>query len=489
MKPNKLDKIIGWLSPTAELRRVAARARVQAAYEGAKLGRRTGGWLTTGRSANAEISQDLAKLRERASDLVRNNHFARNLQGKWRDAIVGPGILCRWEDPAVQAKWDAWSAKCSADGLPHFEAVQSMVCGLEWERGEALLRLRLRRPEDGIWPPLQVQVLEGDYLDMSKTMETPPGYVIHGVEFNQWGRRIGYWLFGQHPGDVVNTGVRMGMGLSSAFVPASEIIHIYQQGSRPSVRGVPRLAAVMLRMRDLDDWEDCELVRKKTEAALAAFVSSPEGEAFTFSDQVLDQNGNVVESLEPGMVLKGKPGESITFNQPGYAGGYNDYKTSISRDIAAGVEVPFELMTGDYSKSNYSSSRMGIVAFQRTVEAAQWNMMIPLACEPVAREFLRMLAVVERAPVNAAHEWQPPKFNLLDREAEAKADQIELQIGTTAWMDAVSRQGLDPVKQLEKIRQYNEELREAGVDFFNRKTDAASAGNGGLDEQSQAPAR
>ncbi len=477
MTPNSLDKIIGYVAPEAYARRVKARVAAErlAAYDGAKTGRRTDGWGTRGSSANAEIGGDLSRLRDRASDIVRNNHFGRNIQGKWRDAIVGPGILCRWEDPAIQKTWDAWSAQSSADGLPHFEAVQSLVCGSEWERGEVLIRKRPRPRTDGVWPPFQIQVLEADYLDTDKTQSTDTGYIIHGVEFDRVGRRTGYWLYGQHPGDVVTTGVRRGLGLQSAFVSASEVIHVYQATRPGQVRGVPRSSAVLMRMRDLDNWEDYELIRKQTEACLAGVVTSPEAEGFQFSAQVLDQNGNVVEKFEPGMMLKTQPGEDVKFNTPTYAGGYDEYKTSISRDIAAGCEMPFELMTGNYSKSNYSSSRMGIVAFQRTVEAMQWNVMIPLACEPVAAEFIRMMGLFDKPIANARHEWQPPKFNLLDRHAEAMADQLELQIGTAAWVDAVSRLGLDPVKQLAKIQLTVDQLKEAGVDFFGAKMTAALA--------------
>ena len=117
---------------------------------------------------------------------------------------------------------------------------------------------------------------------------------------------------------------------------------------------------------------------------------------------------------------------------------------------------------------------MGVVAFGRTVETDGWNVTIP-AFEAVAQEFLRMVEIFEGRVKNPAHEWQPPKFNLLDRKSEAEADQVELQIGTTAWMDAVSRQGLDPAKQLEKIRKHVEQLRELGIDFFGAKMAAANA--------------
>ena len=64
------------------------------------------------------------------------------------------------------------------------------------ESGECLVRLRERRVEDGLPVPLQLQVLEPDHLDASKTGDLPNGgFVLQGVEFDALGRRRAYWLY------------------------------------------------------------------------------------------------------------------------------------------------------------------------------------------------------------------------------------------------------------------------------------------------------
>jgi len=460
MKLNAIDKVIGYFSPAAGLRRARARAAMTANYEGAMTGRRTAGWHTSGTSANSENSRALPSLRDRSRDHIRNNALASNAQDKWVDSVVGHGITCQWEDQAVQEKWDAWSAKCSADGLPHFEAVQDLACMAEFESGEVLLRLRPRRRGDGPWPPFQIQVLESDYLDSSKTQTTDSGYIINGVEYDAIGRKVAYWLFQHHPGDVSNAGVPGSIGTLSKRVPASQISHLYRTKRPGQSRGVPRLAPVTLPIRDMADWEEAELLRKRTEACITAAVTSPESDTFEFSPQVTDAAGNEVSSFEPGMLLKLKPGEDVSFNQPAYAGGYDDYKTSRQRDFAAGIQVPFELLTGNYSKSNYSSSRMGIVAFERTIRRYQWNVFIPAVCEWAANEFIRQLELYEGPVTNKAHEWTPPAFNLLDRP------------------EMVGQAGNNPERQMEQVEEYADRLRDAGVDFFSGAVAAAEANNG-----------
>jgi capsid protein len=74
-----LDRAIGYLAPHVALRRARQRAAIALlarSYEGARLGRRTDGWVVSGAGANAEIGGALVRLRERSRDLVRNNPYA-----------------------------------------------------------------------------------------------------------------------------------------------------------------------------------------------------------------------------------------------------------------------------------------------------------------------------------------------------------------------------------------------------------------------------
>jgi lambda family phage portal protein len=472
MTSNWLDKAIGFVNPQAELRRVAYRRQIEilSRYEGAKTGRRTAGWSTNGASANTELSADLPRLRNRSRELIRNDSNAASLQRKWSDRVVGYGITPRWADDRLAELWETWAKACSSDaGVAHFGALTWLAEAARFESGECLIRRRYRRLSDKLRVPMQLQVLEPDYLDTAKNGPTENGYAVQGIQFDQIGRRTGYWLHPVHPGET--TIAWRQAQLASTLVPASDVIHLYFPTRPGQARGVPALAPIMLSVRDLDDWEDAELVRKKVEACLAAFITSPEGDAMALAAQTTDpETGQVVESFEPGMITRLKPGEQITINQPRYAGGYRDYKSSIQHDIAAPI-MPYELMTGDFSQVNYSSYRGGLLAFRSAVEVAQWSILIPLLCERVAAWFLDAAELGRVLPsgVDTTVKWSPPPFDLLDRESEAKADQIELQLGKKTWPQLVSEQGEDPERQLAEIEAIAERLRGAGVDFFGGK--------------------
>jgi capsid protein len=222
----------------------------------------------------------------------------------------------------------------------------------------------------------------------------------------------------------------------------------------------------MLAMRDLDDWEDAEIVRKKTEACLAAVAVDPNGEQSIGATPLTDAEGRRIETFSPGMVAYGAPGFDVKFNQPSFAGGYADYKRSRVRDLATGLGMIYELLAGDLSQVNYSSYRSGLLGFRGRIEFLQWSLMIPMLCDPVAAWFISAAQDFSGLPVGEYPvEWGPPPFDLLDREAEAKADQLELQIGKRTWPQLVSEQGYDPEKQIAEIEQWQPRLDAAGVEF------------------------
>ena len=70
------------------------------------------------------------------------------------------------------------------------------------EGGEALIRIRYRRPEDGLAVALQLQVLEPEHLPVTLNTTVENGNVIRaGIEFDGLGRRVAYHLYRAHPED------------------------------------------------------------------------------------------------------------------------------------------------------------------------------------------------------------------------------------------------------------------------------------------------
>jgi lambda family phage portal protein len=353
--------------------------------------------------------------------------------------------------------WSAFSSSADADGLTDFAGLQALIVRSLVESGEVLVRLRERRAEDGLPAPLQLQVLEADHLDSSKTEEQRDGgFVVQGIEFDRLGRRRAYWLYPTHPGD--------GRGaLVSQRVPADRVLHLFERLRPGQVRGVPWFAPVMLKLRDLDAYDEAELVRKKIEACFAAFVTGVQDEE-TLGRAKTAADGSRVETFEPGMIEYLEPGRDVKFASPAASGGYAEYMRMQLHAIAAGVGLTYELLTGDLSQVNYSSIRAGLIEFRRRMEALQWQLLVPGLCQPVWRRFVLAAQAAGKLPDgDIAADWTAPRFEAVDPMKDIQADILAVRAGVMTLKEAIARQGYEPAQVLAEIAAINAELDQLGI--------------------------
>ena len=500
---NWIDRTISFFSPRAGFERARMRAAERAigeallAYEGVRSTRRQGGWSTTGSSGNSEMGPAIGKLGYNAEDLVRNNAFANKAVRRWCRRVVGYGITPQADtgDDAVNAivdrYWKQWGRVCCSDQRLNIYAAMRQIVRTAFTRGECLIRLWDRFPEDGLPVPFQLQVLEPDWLDKDKTQVLAYGYIIHGVQFDLIGRIQGYWLFGQHPGDPIQTSTR---GMTSRLVPASMVIHHVPLERPGDVRGASRFASVMSKLRDLDEYADAEIVRKKIEACLALFVGQPtEGLDNPSVGPITDVDGRKIEQFTPGMIAYGQLGQKPEFFAPTGSGDFAAHKKVELKEIATGLDQQYVVLGNDLADTNYSSFRGGAIDEKDSIDEYRWLWLIPQALDPIWMKFIDKLFVMGVIPEpNYGVTWNPPPFDLLDRAAEAEADRAELQIGKKTWPQMTGEQGQDPKKQVAEIKKWKALLEEAGVTFAKSTTestsDSAGTNSGGNDGQTQTPA-
>lgn len=453
MSESLLVRALGKIAPRAAARRLYGEVALEQAraYAGAALGRHTDGWKTVSSSADAEIALAGNRLRDRSRDLTRNNPHAAKALSSWVANIVGDGIMPRIRDPKLKALWQKFERECDADGQLNWYAMQTLAAREMIESGEVLARRRRRRSTDALAVPLQVQLLESDFIDSSKSGDTLGGNLaINGVEFNGIGQRVAYWLFAQHPG---NSFASFLTRANSAPIPAADIAHVYEK-QRTQTRGVPWCSPIIRAARDLDDYEFAEGVRKKIASSVVGVVTGfDDNEAERgVAPQVVDANGKVIEKFSPGMFAYARGGKQITFNTPGADGGYADYKKMSLKTIAAGYRLPYELLSGDLSDVNYSSIRAGLVEFRRLVTAMQWQVFIPGFCQKVWDWFTEAAFLAGHIPNPVVEvEWSAPKFEWVDPYKDVLADILAIRAGIRTWPEVVGETGRDPEQVLAEI--------------------------------------
>ncbi|GGX53042.1 phage portal protein [Undibacterium squillarum] len=415
---NFVDRIVGAFSPAAGIRRVFERKQyeaVQRSMNAAKPARSTN-WKPGTGSINSEINSGLHIVRNRSRDLILNNGYLKKAVKTLVSNRVGTGIIPKWEDPKVKALWDYWSKyEADYDEVLSLNARLAQLCRGEIESGEILLRFHVL-DDPKLKVPLQVQVLESDHLDSFKTGRNEMGFAIAGVQFNDRGKRIGYWLFKTHPGEYT-----IPRDMVSEFVSAEFVLHFFDAMGRPNqVRGFPALSCAIWKVNDLDEYQEAHAVRKKIEACFAVFVTSQQNDMRIGVPGVAGQSDPGLEDIGPGMVHYLRPGEGVDFSSPTPSDGYEETTRTELRAIAAGSEVSYEQMTGDYSQVNFTSGRMGKLEFRQQTEQYQELLFLPMVMTRIVRMFvkvayLRGAITKQEMPLS----FTCPRVPLLDVQKEA----------------------------------------------------------------------
>lgn len=510
---SRLDRWIAVVSPQRAVRRVRARLLLETlgrAYEGSANGRRTEDWFTAdGGSVSAETRYALATLRNRSRDLCRNNPYGRRAIRRLATSVVGSyGISATLTGPNQRAVarmtdlWTQWTTAtlCDARGKQTFGGLQGLAARTLFESGE-VLALRRWGPMNG-GPPsplsLRIQVIEPDYLDPQRDNSVPGYYGIapdeiregnrldQGVELDGDDRAVAYWLFPRNPGDgVVAIGTTGGAtggvssvmipGMSSTRVDAANVLHIFQEERAGQVRGVPVLAPVVIRIRDLDQYLDTQLVRQKIAACFAVFLSEPEGSLDLMGNQ--REPVDLCDHVEPGMITKLPSGFEPSFAQPQSVED-KQFVTEILQGIASGTGLPYEELAADYSQVNFSSARMARTTFNELVNELQWLVVIPQFCDRVFGWF-RDACVTAGVPgaESVGVEWTTPRKTLTDPAREIPAIISGVRAGLMSPQEAIRELGYDVETVLDEWQAFTKMVDERGLvlDIDPRKV--AKTGN------------
>ena len=480
-----LESLIRWISPEAALRRQRAMATLEhvRAYEGAS---RADGWRPRrpGASGRTDHAIDGRELRTRARALAQNVPYVQRGLDVLVSAAIGTGIEPKADGRHAQvldALWSQWIGRADADAACDVYGLQALAYRAMKQDGEVLIRRRTRRPEDRLPVPLQVQVLEIDWLDSSKTgAGTHGGQIINGIEYDAIGRPAGYWLYQSHPGDIL----RAPASMSSSFVPARDIIHLYRATRPGQGRGITALASIIARTRDLMLYEDAELARKNLEARLGVLVS---GNADALANTVDPITGTPVDlpigslgELPSGGITNIPAGMDTTLVEPKAVGGYVDYCVHNLRLIASGMGVPYESLTGDMTRVNYSSARIRQIEFRRDIEQEQWLTIIPVLCDALWRWFVDAAVLAGKVPsADYAVDWATPRWDYVNPAQDISAEVDAIGAGLLTPSESLRRRGYDPAKVFAEAGRDFAALRDSGaLELLTFMRSGAAAGPG-----------
>ena len=230
---NILDKAIAAVSPIAGYRRATARAALSILNNGTGYGnygashtsRAMRSWHVGGGSSKEDIEDNLDTLRKRSRDAYMGIPLAAGALKTLRTNVVGSGLvptpqvdadylhLTEEQADQLQAQitreFNLWadSTACDASGMDNFWRMQTLVFTSFLMNGDAFAAVQYReRPN---WPyALQLRLIEADQvcspgrsdrLAPCKVGGEDVFQIVQGVETNEAGEIIAYWVANRHP--------------------------------------------------------------------------------------------------------------------------------------------------------------------------------------------------------------------------------------------------------------------------------------------------
>lgn len=353
------------------------------------------GWYPSSGSADADLLADLGTIRPRARDLERNNGYVSGANQVFKDNIVGhqlrvnPGpvaALLGWSPEQAETwsrqrrvefeSWANMATEIDAAMDLNLRGLTIQALGAWFLNGEALaLPLWLPRPFCK-WNT-RIQLIEADRLE-SPEFYQGKNSLRSGKEIDRYGATVAFWIRKTHDGDERFNAPGAVTDFNAfrrvpAFYPwgRRRVLHLYDKERSSQSRGKPIVASIMREFRMATQYPRVELQATIANSLVAAILESnldQETAASLFNsgaDREAYWKSSLAEwrpTLKPGATIAlpiGAKFTGFTPNRPNNS--FDKFMSSVLHNIGAGLNIPYELLTKDFTQTNYSSARAAML--------------------------------------------------------------------------------------------------------------------------------
>lgn len=442
----------------------AAQLSVNARYDAAGQGRRMRSWNPPSTGPNKAV-QGLQTIRNRARDARRNDWTGESGIQKWTTNLIGIGIVPRFKrvkskerKQALTDLWNDFVARADADGVLNAYGLQTLATASWLEAGEVFIRRRDRRVDGDLPVPVQIQLVEAEFVPLFDADQWPGmnigNRIRSGIELTRSGQRVAYWMYREHPGD--NSGSSEVSMDKLVRVPADRVRHMYMPNRPGALRGVSPLAPILARLRNVADYDDAVLERQKLANLFMAFIkwnlpNMSDADTDPLTGMPLEGSGSSpLAGLAPGIVQELEPGQEVQFANPPEAGTmYGEYMRTQHMGTASAAGLPYEIFSGDIKEVSDRTLRVMINEFRRFAEQRQWQIIIPMMCQPVIEWFAQAALLVGK--INASEledvircEHAPHGWQYIHPVQDPQGKQMEVEAGFRSRSSVIAERGDDP---------------------------------------------
>lgn len=437
-------------------------------------------WNPSLRGADSEGLPDRDAIVARARDLARNNGWVAGAVTSEVDAVVGadfrPLAKPNWRALGVDEAWalewkealeGLWEADAD-DARFYQDASRQMPIGRLFAlayrnyllEGDALGQLTWHGDR-----PVRtgLRIIDPDLLSNPDGLQDAER-LRGGVEIDANGAAIAYHFQEAHQGDLWS-GVAAHRWVRLAREEAwgrPVVLHFFDKHRDGQTRGVSRLAPIIEKLRMEDHYGRVELQAAVINAVLAAFVKSPMdteaiGDLLSEEPAAWDRynedraefyraRGDV--RMAGAKIPHLYPGEEIgTVPSARPAAQFADFESAVLRHVAAGLGTSYEVLSSDWSKTNYSSARASMVEIWRGWTSRR-GAFAGGFCQPYLMGWLEekvdagLLPMPSRAPDFHEHwaayarvKWIGPGKGFVDPVKEVQASAMRVALGLSTLED------------------------------------------------------
>ena len=461
---------------------------IKRGFNAASRNRLFSDWVTSPASADSEIYNDLALIRDRARDLERNETYVEKFLFELENNVIGSeGIRLRSE-PSEGGKFDQLAKDAIEWAWYHQGKMENWLVTKNMTESEAdrmairsvardgELIMRIVKGYDNKFR-FSVQYIEPDHLDHTFMGKAPNGNEIRmGVELNHWKVPVAYWITAEHPGELY--ACMRHNGSIKQRIPANEIRFPFRPTRAGQTRAVSWLVTAMNHLKMLGGYEEAELVAARTAAAKMGFFTKDGGEGYGPTNPDDPEEAFSMEA-EPGVFDQLPDGLKFQQWDPQHpTTAFEGFRKAMLRRVASGLTMSYNTLANDLEGVSYSSLRDGKITERDGYKVLQ-NWYIDTVKRPIFLEWLEHsldFGFIRQnngrgAPLPATkldkfaeHSFIPRRWQWVDPKKDAEAAILARDNNWISDSQIVAEQGREYDHVLDQIANDRKTEKDKGVE-------------------------
>lgn len=356
-----------------------------------------GPWMGT---PGAEISRERSVVAAVTTDMLASNSVVATLVEQFAVTAIGNGLTLSSKPLAaalgispeaarelsheIETKWALWAnnpTECDASQRHDLHQLATASFKSWVLTGESVFLCDWKKG-NGAQTATKIQLLDARQIDASITRVNEQGNALQGVQFDKLGRVVGYWIrpfvlgnFSSAPQPIF-VRARTSWGRARA-------VHLFDLLTPGQVRGLSPIIAALTPAKSKETLQEFALASAFVQQMMAATIESdlPTRQAldqFKINDGLQGYNDatpSLAEwakgrgeyytgapvRIEPGVISHLPQGDRLKLHRSETPNStYDEFHKALVREAAKAGGASYEDLSGDYSKTSFSASRLAL---------------------------------------------------------------------------------------------------------------------------------